>query len=195
MRPVHAAVPLVLAALVACSGTTPRPEEPFLSEEAPEWVFDPNIEWDEDDEPTVYYARGQAEILANLNLAEEKARADALADVQSFIEVTIERLTEAWINESGDAMLEGSESSLVNDEMFTREIVEGTLGGVRPLAMWWDADDYYVWVKYDAEAALSAYEASLQSRLREVNRQLTKEDREAMREELERLLAERRERE
>lgn len=192
MRPRVLAVLLVPALLASCSGTTPRPEEPHLSDEAPEWVYDPHVVWDED-EPTVYYARGQAEILQNINLAEEKARADALADVQAFIEVTIERLTEAWINESGDAMIEGTTSSLVNDEMFTREIVEGTLGGVRPLAMWWDAEDYYVWVKYDAEAALTSYEAALQSRLREANRQLTKEDRDVMREELERLLAERRE--
>lgn len=183
---------LLLVGLAACSSTSDRPPESVLSAEVPEWVFNPSYEWDADDEPLVYYAMGRSRILRDLNLAEENALADARADVQAFLETTIERLNEAWVAESGDLMDDASFSSLINNEMFTRQIISGTVHGVRIKTRYWDDATFYVWVRYDAaDSFLASYESGLSEALRKQTRELTYADRERMRKELERVVAER----
>jgi hypothetical protein len=195
--PVHAALAALVAALSAlpaCSSSReedhPRPTG--ISEEAPAWVFDAAHEWDEEDQPFVYYATGRAAIHMNIGLAEENARADALADVQSFLETTIERLNENWASEAGDLLDRDALTSYINDEQFTREVISGSLSGARVIGKWNDDDHYFVWVRYNAEDAfLGNYSKGVASRLREQTRELTTADRERMRRELERVVQER----
>jgi hypothetical protein len=183
---------LLFVGLAACSSTSPRPPESVLSEDVPEWVFNPAFDWDQDDEPLVYYAVGRSRIIRDVNLAEENALADARADVQAFLETTIERLNEAWVAESGDLMNDASLSSAINNEMFTRQVISGTVHGVRIMTRYWDDEDYWVWVRYDAaDAFLGTYENELSETLRKQTRELTYADRERMRKELERVVAER----
>jgi hypothetical protein len=185
---------VLLPALPSCSasreGEHPRPTT--VSEQAPRWVFDAAAGWDEESQPFVYYATGRAAILMNLDLAEENARADALADVQSFLETTIERLNEGWASEAGDLLDRDALTSYINAEQFTREVISGSLSGARVIGKWNDDDNYYVWVKYNAEDAfLGNYSKSVASRLKQQTRELTTADRERMRKELERVVAER----
>jgi len=179
--------------LPACSSTSenPRPDSSVLNEEAPRWVYDPAHDWDAAHEPFAYYATGQAPIHANLNLAEENARADALVDVQSFLTTSVERLTENWAVESGDLLEPAALSSLVKDEMFTRTVVSGTLNGTRVVGKWYDGRNYYVRVKYNAEDAfLGSYVKGFSRKLADQTRELTGAERDRMRAELERVVRE-----
>ena len=182
---------LVAALLTGCSSTgdNPRPDKSVLNEEAPTWVYDPSAGWDAEEEPFTYYATGQAPIHANLNLAEESAKADALADVQSFLETTIQRLNENWAGESGDLLDESALSSMVNDEMFTREVISGTLNGARIVGKWYDSRNYYIHVKYNAEDSfLGTYVKGFSKKLAEHTREMTTAERDRMRSELERVV-------
>jgi len=185
-----------LPALLSCSASreAEHPRPTTVSEEAPRWVFDSATGWDEKAQPFVYYATGRAAIHLNLDLAEENAKADALADVQSFLETTIERLNESWASEAGDLLDRNALTSYINDEQFTREVISGSLSGARVIGKWNDDDYYYIWVKYNAEDAfLGNYSKSVASRLKEQTRELTTADRERMRKELERVVADRNE--
>lgn len=180
--------------VLGCSSHKPRPDEAVLNEEAPDWVFNPNVEWDADDEPFVYYATGRARINFDLDLAEEKALADGRADVGAFLETTIQRLLESYIGEAGDQMNDASLSSLINDQLYTRQVVDASLSGVRLEAKWWDSDYYYVWLKYDAnDQFFGNFTNSLNSKLQSNTRKLTSQARERMRDELNRILRERNE--
>ncbi len=186
---------LVLTALIAtaCSSSKPRPAEEVLNPAAPEWVYNPAYEWDADDEPLVYYSSGRAPIFLDLDLAEEKALADGRADIGAFLEVGVQRLLEAYVGEAGDRLREGSLSSLINDQLYTRQIIDTTLSGVRIEDKWWDGDYYYVWLKYDAgDSFLGEFQASLNERLRADTRELTAGERDRMRDQLESLIRERR---
>ncbi len=187
-------VPLGLGACSSASVTDeqhhPRPST--ISEEAPRWVFDASTGWNEEEQPFVYYATGRAPIHLNMNLAEENAKADALADVQSFLETSIERLNESWAQESGNLLDKGALSSLFNDEILTRQLISGSLSGARVIGKWNDTRDYFVWVRYNAEDAfLGSYSKNVAAKLKEQTRELTSADRERMRAELERVVAER----
>jgi len=186
----------LLSALLSCSSTheAEHPRPTTLREEAPRWVFDASTGWDEQAQPFVYYATGHATIHRNLDLAEENAKADALADVQSFLQTTIERLNEGWASEAGDLLDKGALTSYINDEQFTREVISGSLSGARVIGKWNDDENYWVWVKYNAEDAfLGNYSKGVASRLKEQTRELTTADRERMRKELERVVQERNE--
>jgi len=197
MKRVHLNASAVLAAailIVGCSSANPRPTTDVLNEEAPDWVYDPSADWDADDEPFVYYATGMGRIGMNLNLAEAEAHSDAMSDIQAFLETTIERLGEYYAQEAGDLLDEDTKSSFVNNELFTRELVSGTVSGARIAGKWWDQDYIYVRLKFDAEDQfLGAYQQSLAARLRQKTRELTQKDKESMRSELERLVTERNE--
>ncbi len=195
MKPLHLNAAAVLSAalvIVGCSATNPRPTPDVLNEEAPDWVYEPSADWDADDEPFVYYATGMGRIGMNLNLAEAEAHADAMTDVQSFLETTIESLGEYYAQEAGDLLDEDTKSSFVNNELFRRELVSGTVSGARIAGKWWDQDYIYVRLKFNAEDSfLGEYQKSLASRLRQKTRELTQKDKESMRSELERLVSER----
>ena len=181
-------------ALLSCSASreSEHPRPVTVSEEAPRWVYDASAGGDEKDQPFVYYATGHATIHMNIDLAEENARADALADVQSFLETTIERLNEGWASEAGDLLDKTALTSYINDEQFTREVISGSLSGARVIGKWNDTDNYYIWVRYNAEDAfLGNYSKGVASRLKEQTRELTTADRERMRHELERVVSER----
>ena len=185
---------LLTLVVVSCSSNKPRPDDNVLNDEAPEWVYNPNVDWDADDEPFTYWATGRARINFDLDLAEEKAFADGRADVGAFLETTIQRLLEAYIGEAGDQMNDASLSSLVNDQLYTRQVINASLSGVRTEAKWWDGEYYYVWLKYNAnDEFFGNFANSLNERLKSNTRKLTAQSRDRMRDELERILRERNE--
>ncbi len=183
--PLLAALALLLPA--ACATAAPRPSETVLNPAAPRWVYEPSYDWDEDDEPGVIYAAGRARIHLNLNLAEENARADALADIAAFLEVTIERMHTSLASEAGSLGEAEAIVSSFDDELFTRQLVSASLSGARLQGSWFDEHDYHVWMKYDArDAFFTQLQQQLGERLRDGGRELQEAARDRL---LEQLLA------
>ena len=96
-------------------------------------------------------AVGQAIFTGNEVIAKRAAEANARQVLAAFVKTQIQSLTETWGKQAGDDRVASRVSQYFNDENITRELINTTLRGARPLRYKRHGKYMYVLMAIDTE--------------------------------------------
>ncbi len=76
---------------------------------------------------------GSAPMLGNRSAARTSAEVNARAQMAAMKEAKMQQLVEDWAQQAGDLQIPESISSMINNEQFTRQLVDATIYGATPI--------------------------------------------------------------
>ena len=183
---------IVLALALAACGSPPARGPEVLELRGPAWVADAAAGWDRQAEPLVLRATGRAPLAGDRQAAGLAAEAQARETIRAFVEEAVARLGARFRTRNASLLAPADAQALAADAPGDRDVAAAALAGVRLQGQWFDDETWFAWLALDTgEHLLPAYEAHLTARLAPLARELTPGDRQALREELAGLVAER----
>ncbi len=130
----------LLVGVVVLSGCNGTPEvidqRPIVTSDT--WIDNPDQFRDK------LAAVGSATIIGNEAIARTRAAANGRGELGAVLKAEIGQLVENWAKEAGDMNIKNSLSSYINDEVFTRQYVDTTISGARPVKYATRAGTQYV---------------------------------------------------
>ena len=119
--------------LVSCNSTSgssggDSTVRDFDGKQVDEWWNNPK------DLPYDLCVVGSSPVLGNPSAARTSAENNARAQMAAMKKAKVQQLIEDWAQQTGDMLQEGSLQSLINNEQFTRSVVDEDVSGARAIA-------------------------------------------------------------
>jgi hypothetical protein len=119
----------------------------------PEWIDNPGSVGG------ALAAAGSAPILGPESAARDSAAANGRAQLAASLKAEINQLIEDWSKQAGNLKIQGSLSSYINNENFTRQYVDTMIMGGRPVEFYKKDQTMYCLVVLDIENTKRWYDA------------------------------------